>query len=330
MPEISVIVPVYNVESYLHRCVDSILAQTFIDFELLLVDDGSSDESGHICDSYESKDARIRVFHQVNKGQGAARNHALEWMLEHSPSEYVSFIDSDDWVHPRYLELLIAAALKYNTKISQCDFYSTSEQAEYEIVVESSTCVTPEEQYTKWYNACACMKLYKSELFTKLRFPEGMIYEDVAIWYKILFSVDKVAIVNNKLYFYYFREDSTVNNEWNPAKLSQIAVWDEQMKFFQSYGNKELLDAASVHYFQIVLNQMRSVEKAVRLEEKVKSRSRRFLKHKFQKALIKYPTNRNISSQTYDWYKSIAFPKLNWLKWVVIGVVNKLKGFKKG
>ena len=98
MPLISVIVPVYNTEHYLHRCVDSILAQTFTDFELLLVDDGSTDKSSEICEEYVASDCRVRVFHHENQGQAAARNQALDWMFANSDSKYISFIDSDDWI----------------------------------------------------------------------------------------------------------------------------------------------------------------------------------------------------------------------------------------
>ena len=106
MPVISVIVPVYNVEKYLHRCVDSILAQTFTDFELILVDDGSPDNCGKICDEYAEKDSRIHVIHKVNGGLSDARNAGLDWAFANSNSEWVTFIDSDDWVDKYYLEYL--------------------------------------------------------------------------------------------------------------------------------------------------------------------------------------------------------------------------------
>ena len=109
MPEISVIVPVYNTEQYLHRCVDSILAQTFTDFELILVDDGSPDNSGAICDEYAGKDQRIHVIHQSNGGRGLVRNAALNWIQTNSDSKWIAFVDSDDWIHPQYLEVLFFA-----------------------------------------------------------------------------------------------------------------------------------------------------------------------------------------------------------------------------
>ena len=106
MPEISVIVPVYKVEPYLRRCVDSILAQTFTDIEVILIDDGSPDGCPAICDEYVQQDNRVKVIHQENRGVSAARNAGLDWVFANSDSQWISFVDSDDWVHPQFLEYL--------------------------------------------------------------------------------------------------------------------------------------------------------------------------------------------------------------------------------
>lgn len=118
MPEISVIMPVYKVEKYLKRAVDSVLNQTFGDFELILVDDGSPDRCGEICDEYARKDNRIRVIHEENGGPGKARNAGLDYVYSKNDGKFLSFIDSDDWVHPRYLELLIKAAKDNKRKMA--------------------------------------------------------------------------------------------------------------------------------------------------------------------------------------------------------------------
>ena len=119
---ISIIVPVYKVEKYIHRCVDSILAQTFTDFELILVDDGSPDNCGIICDEYALKDNRIHVIHKENGGLSDARNAGIDWAFENSNSEWITFIDSDDWVHPKCLEALVRAAQIYGTEIAICNY----------------------------------------------------------------------------------------------------------------------------------------------------------------------------------------------------------------
>ncbi len=125
MSKISVIIPVYNTEAYIQRCVDSILWQTLNDFELILVDDGSSDNCGSICDEYARQDNRIHVIHQKNKGLSAARNVGLDYVFEHFDSDWVSFIDSDDWVYPKYLESLIQAAIENNVQIAACNHLRT-------------------------------------------------------------------------------------------------------------------------------------------------------------------------------------------------------------
>lgn len=125
MSSISVIVPVYKVEKYLDRCVKSILAQTFADFELLLVNDGSPDACPQMCDDYEKQDHRIHVIHQKNGGLSAARNAGLDWLYANSQSQWITFIDSDDWVHPTYLESLLDAVKEYNSQVSMCQLLVT-------------------------------------------------------------------------------------------------------------------------------------------------------------------------------------------------------------
>ena len=115
MPQISVIVPVYRAEKFLHRCVDSVLGQTFRDFELILLDDGSLDGSGAICDAYAARDSRVWAIHQKNAGVCAARNTCLDWVLSNSDSQWIFFIDNDDWMHPETLERLHRAALEQGT-----------------------------------------------------------------------------------------------------------------------------------------------------------------------------------------------------------------------
>ena len=118
MADISIIVPVYKVEKYLHRCINSILKQTYQKFELILIDDGSPDNCGNICDEFAEKDQRIHVIHQENGGLSAARNSGIDWAFANSCSKWLTFIDSDDWVHPQYLEVLLYAATKFNVSVS--------------------------------------------------------------------------------------------------------------------------------------------------------------------------------------------------------------------
>ena len=129
MATVSIVVPVYKVEKYLKRCVDSILAQTFTDYELILVDDGSPDNCPEICDELAEKHSQIYVIHQKNGGLSAARNSGIEWALKNSESEWITFIDSDDWIHPQYLESMLNANLRNNTQVCMGQFCFTEKYA---------------------------------------------------------------------------------------------------------------------------------------------------------------------------------------------------------
>lgn len=288
MSSISIIVPVYKVEPYLHRCVDSILTQTFTDFELVLIDDGSPDNCGKICDNYAEKDNRIHVIHQQNGGLSAARNTGIDWVFANSNCQWICFIDSDDWVHPQYLELLLEANKKFSTKISQCGLYRTKGEAEEKKIGRKMFCITPEEQYAKWYTSYACGKVYDRSLFSSVRYPIGTLFEDVTIWIDILFSIDKIAIVDEPLYYYFQREDGITNSTWTPAKLAQIEAWEDQLSFARKHGDKSVLQTALFRYCWVYKHQCEeiSISNLVSEEEKKEYRSR--LLRRFRFVLFQY------------------------------------------
>ena len=181
MAQISVIVPVYQVEQYLHRCIDSVLQQSFRDFELILVDDGSPDRCGEICDQYAVKDSRIHVIHQKNGGLSVARNAGIEWACANSDSRWLTFLDSDDWIHRDFLRILWDAAQSHNTQIAVC---AMSRKSEYEpdLPLEnvSSEAHSAQEVYVRYYGMCmsACARLIRKDLLRSLRFPVGKLHED--------------------------------------------------------------------------------------------------------------------------------------------------------
>jgi len=210
MPKISVIVPVYKVEPYLCRCVDSILAQTFTDYELFLVDDGSPDRCGEICDEYAEKDDRIRVIHKPNGGLSDARNAALDLMT----GEYVAFIDSDDWAAPDMLESMYRAAVEHQCDMAVCNIcnaYSGGIREDLYVPAIKERVVEGEERYETLYQPSACNKLYKSYIFKELRYPKGRMYEDTFIYHDILKQIDKLVYTGKTSYFYFVRTDSIMN-----------------------------------------------------------------------------------------------------------------------
>lgn len=210
MEKISVIVPVYNTEKYLSRCVESILLQTYKNLEIILVDDGSTDKSGEICENYRAKDERIVVIHKKNGGQADARNAGLEVVT----GDYIAFVDSDDWLEKDIYEYCINLF-----KVTNCDI------VDYQCVFSDGK--SPTKTYIKGYKIeiiegkeilrdylyrgqtekapfSVCRKLYKRSLFEKIRFPEGKVNEDIVTNFRVLMKCNRI-VHTNKIGYYYFQ-----------------------------------------------------------------------------------------------------------------------------
>ena len=326
MSKISLIVPVYNVESYLHRCINSILVQTFSDFELILVDDGSSDKSGEICDEYAAADKRIRVFHQKNQGQAVARNFALDWVFNNNNSEFIAFVDSDDWIHPQYLELL-KKALDQGYKMSACNFqaYKHIDEINLQNYRFSSKEVSPEYIYTrgeKKVYGYVWGSLYEKNLWKDIRFPVGMRWEDLAVFHKILFSISKVSLVDYKLYFYFHNPTGTVFSEWKPWKIDFIYVMENLLKDSLILERPEVFDAVQYMYTRSLSNRTYYLNEKKKIDPSVLS-SLRFHQRKLRWYLIKNFNKFHLLSDN-DLF-SAAFPKTMWLFWTCIGISKKIK-----
>ena len=235
-PLISVIVPVYRVEKYLHRCVDSILRQTYTDFELILVDDGSPDSCGAICDAYAAEDSRVRVIHRENGGLSAARNSGIGI----AAGEYFTFIDSDDWVHPQFLELLAIPVLRDHVRVSICGYIREGEFSESEIRSEQAVyqLLDAEELLENhfWNYNYAWGKLYHRDLFAEVRYPEGKVFEDTFTTYKLLFQCRQAALLEHPLYFYFVNEEGITKAPWTPRELVIFDAMREQLLFYEANG----------------------------------------------------------------------------------------------
>ena len=194
MAEVSIIVPVYQVENYLHKCVDSILAQTFTDFELILVDDGSKDRSGQICDEYAEMDERVKVIHKENSGPSDTRNRGIE----QAAGNYFMFVDSDDYIAPTMVECLYQSILKENADIAACNFLYSFEDdrnqdfstnIQWEVVSGAEIFYNRKNDRSCGYWTVVWNKLYKSKVFGKLRFRAGKYYED-ELWANDIYQMD--------------------------------------------------------------------------------------------------------------------------------------------
>jgi glycosyltransferase involved in cell wall biosynthesis len=245
MKLISVIVPVYNVENYIRECIDSILAQTFHSFELLLIDDGSTDESGRICDEYKTIDSRIHVIHKENGGLSSARNRGLD----ESKGEYICFIDSDDAVKVDYLDKLYCEIENNNVDMVVCDIDASGLTTPKEIVnapryMSSSEAKewlrdTTSREYVLM--VVAWDKLYTKELWNGLRYPEGKLHEDEFMIGPILSRVTYISFIPEKLYVY--RDNSSgitsAANRFNLRHLDAIDAYKERICGAEEDGDLE-------------------------------------------------------------------------------------------
>lgn len=225
---ISVIMPVYNVEIYLSKCLKSVINQTYENLEIILVDDGSSDKSGQICDEFAIYDKRIMVIHQENRGISDARNRALDEIN----GEYVVFIDSDDCVGKFYVQNLYFLAKKYSVNIAITSFclnfkyLNECEITHEKVLIHSSKQCLKNMFYDRFYGHYVCHKIYKSEIFKYIRFPKGKIYEDIAISPELLKKVQKIAFCNVKDYFYRRHRNSLTGANFNINELDFINIYE--------------------------------------------------------------------------------------------------------
>lgn len=303
MPNISVIVPVYKVEAFLHRCVDSILAQTYRDFELILVDDGSPDNCGAICDGYAEKDCRIHVIHQHNGGLSAARNTGIDYVFESSNSQWLAFVDSDDWLHPEYLQQLYRAVEQTGCQISACGFYYTDGSAipdEEPLAAES---VDADDYYCggEFGNAtpAACGKLYHRDLFYKLRYPVGKLHEDEFTTYRALYRAGKIAVVRGKLYAYFQNPEGITHSVWTPRRMDVLEAFEAQIAFAQQKCRSRLLKKTVEAYIYGICNQLEKAQKVFHKE--LRKKLRRGLK-------LARELNCGMGYSRFHWAYEMAYP----------------------
>ena len=261
MPAISVIVPVYKVEEYLHRCVDSLLSQSFGDFDLILVDDGSPDSCGSICEEYARQDARVHVIHQENGGLSAARNTGIDWAFAKSDSQWLTFVDSDDWVHRDFLKLLYRAVSEMGCNMAACGFFRTGGEDFPKAREAACQVLTAEDYYCGKTTegtvpAIACAKLYHKFLFSALRYPKGKLHEDEFITYRAVYAAGQIAVLPQPLYAYYQNPVGITQSKWTPRRLDIVEAMEGQMAFARETGNRRLLEKVTEGYVFCIHHQL--------------------------------------------------------------------------
>lgn len=245
-PIISIVVPVYNVEQYLNRCVDSIICQTYKDLDIILVDDGSTDRSGVICDEYAEKDRRVKVIHQDNAGLSEARNSGID----NARGDYILFVDSDDWIEKDACKKALSISVEQGADVvcfGFMEFFVSGEKIErkpeYTGVIDKS--VMMYQLIVNDYNSIVWSKFYSKELFVDLRFSKGRINEDVAIMYKLIHCAKKIFITDFLLYNYAHRENSLSCRRYRPEAIKSRLL-----------NNKERLEFLEQNYPEYVESQL--------------------------------------------------------------------------
>ena len=246
--KISVIIPVYNVQAYIERCLNSILAQTYTNFEVICIDDGSTDESGKICDTFEKKDKRVHVCHIENHGVSYARNLGLSMMQ----GEWFCYVDPDDWIEPNYIERMYCIA---NEK--QCDVVACGIDKTYEYVTgikeknEHILMFSSSEECIRNYicggttmHGLVWNKLYNAEKFKDIRFDENLkVNEDCMYIYEIMSMCGRACLTTMKLYHWYIRQDSACHKRADRADFSAAEVF---LKLYEKIQGKGMEDAQKV------------------------------------------------------------------------------------
>lgn len=246
---VSVVVTVYKVEPYLERCIRSIIGQTYENLEIILVDDGSPDQCGAICDRFAQEDTRIKVYHKPNGGLSDARNYGVN----RASGTYIAFIDSDDYISPHYIEYLYKLMVKYDADVSCCCMEKTTADTS---AFGTNTAV-PKERLLTGKQACrelfgsfyeilvtAWGKLYKSDLVKRYPFPVGRNHEDEATTCKYYFTANRVAVGNRCLYAYYQNPHGIMHNQ--PISINSDAVWasGHRAEFFEEHNERRLAEMA--------------------------------------------------------------------------------------
>lgn len=233
-PKISIIVPVYNVEQYIHKCVDSILNQTFENFELILVDDGSTDNCGRICDEYATKDDRIVVIHKKNGGQASARNKGIDA----AKGEYIGFVDSDDWIEIDMYEILYGICSSNNCDMANCSSIIHSKEKKiinggHSLIIHDKEDAMKTMLEGKLYDEVLWSKLIKHEIFDDIRLKEGIMYEDTEFAYKLFDRCNIVACIGEPKYNYVVRDGSTMDRAKKNLSIDAVLIYNEMFDFFE-------------------------------------------------------------------------------------------------
>lgn len=323
MPEISVIVPVYKAEAYLADCVDSLLSQTFSDFEVILVDDGSPDNSGVLCDGYAAEYDHFSVIHQQNGGQSAARNHAMT----QAKGNWICFVDSDDRIHPQMLEVLHRAVREQDASISMCNMleavdlpesFDRERNVEFEaLTMDENTLVRlyDAEEYPGWV---ACAKLIRRDLIEHYPFREGKVYEDNEAVCRWICEAGRLARTKEELYFYRGNPDSTTKGDFKIKRLDYLWALESIIGHYTALGYEQMRSRFLERYLAAVVNCCNGVRYMLfqpELSKNIEKQVRTFLRRE----------KVSLTKRQFESLLEVMHPEIMWLYWPVAGGISTLK-----
>jgi len=319
--KITIIIPVYNVEEYLKECLESVLRQTYSDIDIILINDGSTDSSLKICKEFQTKDKRISIYNQENKGLAEVRNKGIELCK----TEYFVFVDSDDILEPNFIEQLVLYKNRYQSDIIVASVYRKKKEKlenwrgkikEYTGEEIIKKIISEKNFYTS-----ACGKLLKKDLFKNIKFPSGRIYEDLSTMYKVyLVTQKKIIIIGEKLYFYRIREGSILNTKFYLQKMDIFKAIEEMKENlnFKYLNELNTLEIESILSFliSIAINDLPYANITNIFKQKLKKNFKNILfNYKinfFKKCLITlYLINDNITIKILKFFKKIRDVKKN-------------------
>lgn len=303
MAQITVMMAAYNAGKYIGRALDSLRAQTFPDFDVIIVNDGSKDDTGAIADSYAAKDSRIHVIHQKNSGVCVTRNNCLDWAYESSDSQWVIFVDSDDWVHPEFLERLLKAAQENQVLISACGYAETTgadpviDPKDLEPVVWK----TMDFYQANYVNAImTCCKLYNKICYKDIRHPTDNYFDDEFVSYRMLYAQEKMTVIPAPLYAYFVNTTGLTKNKWSPKLLDAWVAYEKQIAFFTEKGRTDLvrfryrgwMDNAMVNY--AAAQEAGDAPEMVAARKRIHKEMRRLLRRMWKLGFLEFKYDKEI------------------------------------
>lgn len=295
---ISIVIPVYNVEKYIRKCLDTVISQTYSNLEIIIVNDGSPDNSKKICEEYKNKDARIKIINQENGGLSSARNTGIDV----ATGEYIAFIDSDDFLDENFIKKMYDEVSVNDSDIICCDFYyidednrkwiRTNKENKCYSNMEAIDDIIIGKQYTE---IMTWNKLYRLKLFidNNIRFPLGKLNEDNFTTYKLYYYANKISLINDRLYYYLQRTNSIMNSTFNIKRLDILQVINESRNFFKD-KDIDLNDKIDCYELAIHLNllnkmirdKFNDIEK-IKLVESIYKNRKKYMANKYISTTLK-------------------------------------------